>query len=146
MNTDQGSIKIRIMEEADFATIIELDKKLSGKERSTSWPQKVTSHLQTYSPAVCHVAEIEGKIVGFILGDLRGAEVALPLSCWVDIVGIDPEYHRKGIGTRLIDAFEKECKRNQVKMRLIINENDKDVIKFLTSMGFHRGKLINYER
>ncbi|MDY6967314.1 MAG: GNAT family N-acetyltransferase [Spirochaetota bacterium] len=146
MSKDQESIKIRKMTEADFAAIIELDKKVSGKERSTTWPQKVTSHLRTYSPAMCHIAEVDGEVVGFILGDMRGSEVALPLSCWVDIVGIDPEYQRMGIGTKLIDAFENECKRNHVKMRLIINENDEDVIKFLSSMGFHRGKLVNYER
>ena len=146
MNEKLNSLKIRKMRPDDFQDIVEIDKKIVGKDRVTSWPQKVTSHIYTYTPYLCFVAEVDNNVVGFILGDMRGSEYSLPLSCWVDIVGIDPDYQRQGIGKKLINAFWEECQRNGVKMRIIVRESDENIINFLKSIGFHRGKLIDLEK
>lgn len=84
--------------------------------------------------------------MGFLLGDIRGAEYGTNVSGWIDMMGVAPEYQRRGIGRRLVEAFGKECHRNAVKVRVVIREDDERLIGFWTSAGFQRGNLVSYEK
>jgi ribosomal protein S18 acetylase RimI-like enzyme len=64
---------------------------------------------------------------------------------WIDMIGVAPEYRRKGIGRRLILGFWAECQRKYIRANVIVREDDEQLKRFLTSMGFCRGKLINFE-
>ncbi len=70
--------KIRNMTDSDMAAIVQIDQRITGSERS--WRQRASSHFRTYYAPLSFVAEVEGEVVGFIMGDVRGAEYALPLS------------------------------------------------------------------
>jgi ribosomal protein S18 acetylase RimI-like enzyme len=85
-------------------------------------------------------------VVGFLLGDIRGAAYGTEMSGWIDMVGVLPKHQRRGIGRKLVNAFEKECRQYNVKARAIIREDDERLTKFWTSLGFVRGKLISYEK
>jgi len=100
MEPIQG-LRIREMTDIDMAAMIEIDKKITGKDRISSWPQKVSSHFKTYYPPLSFVGEVEGRVVGFIIGVVMGAEYSLPLSGWINIIGVDPlsgEGHRQDAG------------------------------------------------
>lgn len=85
-------------------------------------------------------------MVGFLLGDIRGAEYGTDTSGWIDMMGVAPEHQHKGIGKSLVGAFCEECQRNGVRVRIIIREDDQRLIGFWTSVGFQRGDLVSYER
>ena len=85
-------------------------------------------------------------VVGFILDDIRGAEYALPLSGWIDIMGMDPESHGQGIGHRLIETFIHGCLSRGIKARAIVQERDTWLQDFLYQMGFHQGKMVEFVR
>ena len=137
-------LRIRQMTEDDWESVSEIDRKITGKDRTPSWPQKASSHLRTFSPSLSFVAEMEDKLVGFILADIRGAEYALPLAGWIDSVGVDPEYHRKGIGRKLIETCIEECHLNGIKARLMIRKSDELLKKYLCSIGFKQGELVEF--
>ena len=137
-------LKIRPMTENDWASIIKVDKSITGRDRTLSWPQKASSHLRTYHPSLSFVAEVEGNVVGFIMAAIRGAEYALPLAGWIDSVGVDPEYHRKGIGRKLIETCIEECHLNGIKARLMIRKSDELLKKYLCSIGFKQGELVEF--
>jgi ribosomal protein S18 acetylase RimI-like enzyme len=134
------------MTKEDLGQLIEIDKKITGRERTPTWPQKVSSHFETYDLSLCFVAEVEGSIRGFILGNIRGAEYGLPLGGWIDIMGIDPEYQGKGIGRMLANAFTEECQLRGIKARVMVRESDERLQKFLLRLGFKRGELINFDK
>jgi len=142
----EEAIIVRKLTKDDIDAVLEVDRVIVGKERVPSWPQKAASHLETYYPPLCHVAEAGGKVVGFILGDVRGAEYGLPLSGWVDMVGVHPEYQRRGLGRMLAEAFVRECHRRGLKTRAIIREDDERVQKYLLSLGFRKGPLVQFEK
>ena len=137
-------LTIRLMREDDWASIIEVDRNITGKDRTPSWPQRASSHLRTYYPPLSFVAEVEGRVVGFILADIRGAEYALPLGGWIDSVGVDPEYQERGIGRKLIESCIEECHLKGIKARLMIKESDQHLQKFLVSIGFQRGEFTEF--
>lgn len=137
-------IKIRKMVPEDVSKILAIDQKLVGKERSPSWPQRVTRYLEMYYPPLCHVAEINGQVVGFILGDIRGWEYALAPGGWIDIMGVAPEFQGQGIGTKLVEAFVGECRQLKMETRIVVREADSRLHRFLAEVGFHRGELIEF--
>ena len=142
----QQPVKIRKMLTEDVTKILEIDQKLVGKERSPSWPQRVTRYLEMYYPPLCHVAEVDGQVVGFILGDIRGWEYALAPSGWIDIMGVAPEVQGQGIGKKLIEAFVLECQQHKMKTHIMVREADARLQMFLASASFHRGGLIEFEK
>jgi len=141
---DIEEVKIRNLREEDIGAIIELDSRITGRERTPAWPQRASSHLRVHYPPLCFVAEHGGRVVGFILGDIRGAEYALPLSGWIDIMGVDPEYRGKGLGRRLLQSFVEACHRRGIKARALISGNDTRLRQFLTSLGFKQGELVEF--
>lgn len=145
MPPSHPEVKIRRMVEADVEAVKEIDRLLVGEGRVPSWPLSVENELAFYRPALSFVAEVGGKIVGFLLGDIRRERYGIGRGGWIDIIGVAPEYQRKGIGRGLMLAFWAECQRKYLRTNVIVREDDERLIRFCTSMGFHRGKLINLE-
>jgi len=71
MPPSHPEVKIRRMVEADVEAVKEIDRLLVGEGRVPSWPLSVENELAFYRPALSFVAEVGGKIVGFLLDDIR---------------------------------------------------------------------------
>src|SRR5258708_26609915 len=54
--------------------IVRIDEKISGIYRPDVWESRVIYYLRR-DPDASQVAEIDGKVVGFMLGDLRLPDV-----------------------------------------------------------------------
>src|SRR5271157_187373 len=103
-------VKIRVLDENDLDAIVEIDERILGKERRAFWKRKIAYSGIFPRPAL--VAELEGKVVGFILGYVSGWEFGVP-DCvgWIDTLAVDPTYQRSGIGRTmflaLVDIFRR---------------------------------------
>ena len=143
MAGDEREIKIRRMTEEDIPQVKAIDELLAGPERALSWQLSADVEVAVYRPALSFVAELEGDIVGFILGDIRGAEYGKDVSGWIDMVGVDPRHQHMGVGQRLVETFCEMCQQNKVNVEVVIREEDELLKGFFASMGFRRGDLIN---
>jgi len=142
-----AEVRIRKMTPDDVVEILAVDQKLVGKERSPSWPQRVTRYLEMYYPPLCHVAEVNGHVVGFILGDIRGWEFAIPKSGWIEIVGVDPAYHGKGVARALIEKLHVYFRNHNVeRVMTMVNWNDGGLVSFFRALGFERSEFIILEK
>lgn len=146
MPRDEREVKIRRMTPEDLPQVLRIDTTLVGKQRVVTWQEKVETLWFVERPVLNFVAEIGDKVVGFILGDVRGAEYGTPMCGWIDVIGVHTAWQRKGIGKRLIEAFCQWCQSNQVRTRIIIRHDDKRLHSFLASAGFKRGELVDFER
>ena len=131
----QSEVTLRKMTGDDVRYIVDIDRRITGTDRATSWPQTVSRYLEMYYPPLCQVAETEGQVVGFILGDVRGWEYGMPPGGWIDIMGIDPRFHRRGIGIKLIQAFVQAAKLQNMKTHIAIRRQDDDLQKFIRAAG-----------
>ena len=145
MVAGRAEVKIRYMTEADLERIKDIDQALVGPDRALSWPLMAEADWWVNRPTLNFVAEISDKVVGFLLGDIRGAEYGTDISGWIDMMGVAPEYQGRGIGRRLVEAFCEECQGSGVKVRVVIREDDDRLIAFWTAVGFRRGNLVSYE-
>jgi ribosomal protein S18 acetylase RimI-like enzyme len=137
---------IRQMKLEDVPYIIRIDEKIVGHPNEAKYRDKIPGYIGR-CPEACLVAEIEGEIVGFILGDIRGWDFGIPLSGWIEIVGVAPHWQEKGIGKKLTQVFLEYCKDNGVEsVQTMVNWNDGDLIDYFRALGFKRGEYLNLQK
>jgi len=139
-------MKIRSLEKEDLEAIVEIDEKVLGESRRSYWERKLEL-MNNKASQVSLVAEVEGKVVGFILGDVSGWEFGVPDTIgWIDTIGIGPVYQKKGLATALASELIKNSKAIGVRaIYTLVSWNDWDLLQFFHAMGFTRGDMINLE-
>jgi len=137
---------IRKMAFKDLKRIIEIDTKILGTARPGYWEMKLII-AEKNSPVSSLVAELDGKVVGFIIGDASGWEYGVPESTGlIDAVGVDPDYQRKGIATILFKEMIANLKKVGVnKVTTFVTWSDWELLKFFNTVGFKLGKMVNLE-
>jgi predicted N-acetyltransferase YhbS len=140
------NISIRHLDKRDLEAIIAIDEKVLGEKRTDYWERKFGAMNHRSSEASL-IAEIDGKVVGFILGDISGWEFGVPESiAWIDTIGIDPNYQKKGLARRLALELIQTLRALGVKtIYTLVNWNDWDLLQFFHAVGFSRGDMINLE-
>jgi predicted N-acetyltransferase YhbS len=139
-------VNIRPITPEDLDAIIEIDLKVIGKLRPDYWKKMIPESPQ--HPSLSLVAEFEGKVIGFVLGEVSGWEFGVPDTIgWLSIIGVDPDYQHKGVARKLSQEFVKNLKTIGVSViYTLVNWNDWDLLKFYKEMGFTRGgDMINLE-
>jgi len=140
------NVKVRSLKKEDLETIVEIDGRVLGDKRRDYWERKL-ERVDNRSSQVSLVAEVEGNVVGFILGDVSGWEFGVPNTIgWIDTIGVDPIYQKKGLATALAQELIKKLKTIGVKtIYTLVSWNDWDLLQFFHAMGFTRGDMINLE-
>jgi predicted N-acetyltransferase YhbS len=137
---------IRTLKRDDLNAIVEIDEKVLGENRRNYWEGKLEL-MNRKSSQVSLVVEMRGEVVGFILGDISGWEFGVPETIgWIDTIGIDPAYQKKGLAKALTHELMKNLKVLGVKtIYTLVSWNDWDLLQFFHAMGFTRGDMINLE-
>jgi ribosomal protein S18 acetylase RimI-like enzyme len=140
-------ISIRPLTLADLDAIVEIDRKVLGKPRRDYWKKLIELPTLRY-PLSCLVAEYEGKVIGFIVGEVSGWEFGIPDTIgWISTIGVDPDYQHRGVARELGQEYIKNLKKIGVSIvYTLVNWSDWDLLKFFRAMGFSRGgDMINLE-
>jgi predicted N-acetyltransferase YhbS len=142
-----GDISIRVMKQKDLPAIVAIDKKVLGKERKDYWAQKL-EHSRRESPITPLVAELDGKVVGFIIGSASWWEYGVPDHIgWVDTIGVDPGYQKKGIARALMEELVTNFKMIDVDtVYTMVGWRDGGLLRFFDAMGFEKGDMINLQK
>ncbi|MGB9627334.1 MAG: GNAT family N-acetyltransferase [Thermodesulfobacteriota bacterium] len=137
---------IRPIKREDLGAIVEIDEKVLGERRKDYWEKKLERMKDQPSPTSL-VVEVEGRVVGFIFGDVSGWEFGVPETIgWIDTIGIDPDFQKKGLARALVYEMIRNLKTLGVKtVYTLVNWNDWDLLQFFRTMGFTRGDMINLE-
>ena len=140
-------LDIRPLTFVDLDAIVEIDRKVLGKARQDFWKKKIELPNARY-PFSGLVAELEGKVIGFIMGEMSGWEFGVPETVgWISTIGVDPDYQHRGVARKLSEEFVRNLKGVGVSIvYTLVNWSDWDLLKFFRAMGFTRGgEMINLE-
>src|SRR5437763_16730379 len=95
--------RVRPMTELDIEGICRIDERITGKYRPEVWEQRAAYYLRRDADS-SQVAEAGGRVVGFMLGEVRGGEVGPEEPTgWDECYGIGRFVRKKCIGRRLIE-------------------------------------------
>jgi ribosomal protein S18 acetylase RimI-like enzyme len=141
-----GSPVIRKMVSSDLERVIEIDFKVLEKARPEHWKAKL-AQVEQLSRITPLVALIEDRVVGFIIGGASRWEYGVPENIgWIDTIGVDPEYQRKGIAKILFSEMIKDLKKKGVdSITTFVNRRDPQLLNFFNNLGFRKGGMINLE-
>ncbi len=137
---------IRKMAASDLEQIVAIDIKVLGKPRPAFWESKI--EMVGRRPEVAAlVAELDGKVIGFIIGGASRWEYGVPENVgWIDTIGIDPEYQRAGVAKLLFAELASRLKKAGItSMHTFVKRRDWKLLKFFDSMGFQPGDMTNLE-
>jgi len=112
---------------ADLNRIRELEKVCFDKD---AWPLIELLAALSQPGLVRLKVDIDGKMAGFIGGDMRRHEGV----GWISTVGVRPEYRGMGLATRLIAACEREMKMSRV--RLSVRRSNMSAQRLYVELGY----------
>ena len=154
-----SELKIRVLNENDLDAVVKIDRKVLGKIRRDYWKRKI-AYIDIY-PRPALVAEMNGKVVGFILGYVSGWEFGVPDTVgWIDTIGVDPDYQHRGVGRSLFKELIKNLKRTGKEKQpeakgtsiegvnvvyTLVRWNDWNMLRFFDKVGFKKGEMISLE-
>lgn len=132
----QFDIRTRPLERADFQHIVRvIDKWWGGPTSALAHP---VFFYELGADAM--VAETEGRVVGFLFGFITTERTG-----YVHLVGIDPEYRRKHVGTLLYQMFEKRCAAAGCSaMKAITTQGNEGSVRFHRALGWNSEEVADY--
>ena len=137
---------IRTMVPSDLDRIVEIDNKVLEKPRPEYWEMKLEL-VEKRSQISALVAELNGNVIGFIIGGASRWEYGVPENIgWIDTIGVDPDYQRKGIAKILFAEMTNNLKKVGVDTIItFVKRRDPILLNFFNSLGFQKGDMINLE-
>ena len=139
--------RVRTLTSNDYEAVKEIEKivvneyldylkEMNEQDTIEPWitPQYFDHYLKTENSSV---AEINGKVVGFILAQptsyLRGAKREV----WLEYIAVKPESRKMGIGSMLISRTVERAQSHGVKLlHTTLNPNNSESARLLEKHGF----------
>jgi ribosomal protein S18 acetylase RimI-like enzyme len=139
-------IETRQIKADDVPQILAIQQAITKKKVSRRWVQMVENHLRKQD-AVGFVATRDSKVIGFVIGEVKGEGFGLEQSGWIEVVGVHPSQMGAGIGHalayRLFQYFKKRGIRD---VYTAVRWDAVDMLSFFKSIGFDRSTFINLVR
>ncbi|MGB2955839.1 MAG: GNAT family N-acetyltransferase [Anaerolineales bacterium] len=149
-----AGVKIRPLSLDNIKDIVRIEKRIEGKlgiineERMEYLREATRYNIERSDPMMSLCAELDDNIVGFIIGEIRIWEFGIgEKTGWIRILGVDPDFQRRGIGRKLGEALLEHLERRGVKrVRTMAEWYTGDLISFFKSLGFNMLNMIPLEK
>ncbi|MBI2878183.1 MAG: GNAT family N-acetyltransferase [Candidatus Rokubacteria bacterium] len=144
----RDAVQVRSLRDDDLQAVVEIDERLGGRFRKEYWARRFEL-AALRPPWMSLVAEVDGRVVGFLLGWTSESEFGIPGPVgWIDLVGVDPPYRGRGIGRTLVERFVAAGRdlRAIEKVFTLIDLGQEEIREFFIGLGFRHGPLVHLER
>ena len=134
---------MRLMKRDDLDAVVAIDTLVSKQERRQI--DSIVTNSNNINTSL--VAEVDGKIVGFMMGDVYFGEYGIPeTSATIDTIGVHPDFQNRGVAHDLMDQFLTNMKAVGVKrIYTLVNWNDFTLERFFANHKFQPSKRVNLE-
>jgi GNAT superfamily N-acetyltransferase len=149
-----AGVKIRPLSLDNIKDIVRIEKRIEEKlgiineERMEYLKEATRYNIERSDPMMSLGAELDENIVGFIIGEIRIWEFGIgEKTGWIRILGVDPDFQRRGIGRKLGEALLEHFERRGIKrVRTMAEWYTGDLISFFKSLGFNMLNMIPLEK
>ena len=139
---------IRKINPEDRKAIITIDAIHAGKAKPNYWEERLEPFVVSAKKKtnLGYVAVAAGKVIGYILAEVRAWEFGSPLCGWIFAIGVDPKYGRHGIGLALCRQVCLKFKSLDIRtVRTMVRKDDVEVLSFFRASGFRAGPFVELE-
>jgi ribosomal protein S18 acetylase RimI-like enzyme len=141
-------VPVRTMVESDLKSIVAIDKKITGRDRTAYYKRKVNEVLKESGVRVSLVAEVDGEFAGFIMARVDFGEFGrTAATAIIDTLGVSTGFARKNVGKALVSQLLANLASLQVeKVRTEVEWNDFGLSTFLDRCGFRPSQRLSFSR
>ena len=138
MDGQPDTVVVRSLRQEDAARLVRMDQVITGRNRSSWYEGKLKRALADSDLNISLGAEVDGCLVGAVLGSLHYGEFGQPEPIAVlDTILVDPGHSREGIGTALLDQFARNLGALGIeRLRTEVAWDEHDLNQFLGRRGF----------
>ncbi len=142
MTQESPEVRIRPLDELDLGDITAIDEKIGGRYRPETWERRVGYYLRR-DPDASLVAETGGRVVGFMMGEVRSGDFGLEEPTgWIEFLGVDPDFRGQAAGRRLAEGMIEYFRSRGAKtVRTLVDEDMQEIEKFFLALGFEPATL-----
>jgi GNAT superfamily N-acetyltransferase len=134
-------MKTRLLEKSDYDHVVQVIDRWWGG------PTSALAHPIFFHELgdLARVAEEDGQTVGFLLGFVASSAHSEGQVGYIHLVGIHPEFRRRGVGRLLYETFERDCASVGVtRLKAITNFGNEGSQRFHASLGWKSVELSDY--
>ena len=93
------------------------------------------------------VAEIDGRVAGFMISYILYGGFGLEKSAWIATLGVDPKFMGRGIGKKLAEEILAVYRGMGINdIYTSVRWDSVDLLSFFKTLGFDRSNFINLRK
>jgi len=145
---DAGTLTVRPLAAGDLSAIVRIDGVQTGEPKPAYWKRIFREFLADDEPSarVGLAAACDGRVIGFLFGDVRAFEFGSEPCGWILEIGVDPDFTRAGVATALLKAGCGRLRAHGVSVvRTMVRRNNVPVLTFFRTNGFAGGPYVQLE-
>jgi ribosomal protein S18 acetylase RimI-like enzyme len=144
--TDLVTIRNAVI--SDFAAVIELDLVGDQAEKPDYWRSIFDRYVTAGRKGrIFLVAEQAGKVIGFIVGEVRAWEFGSAPCGWVFALSVSPHTREMGVGQLMLTEMCRRLKEVGVAtVRTMVDRENKLTLSFFRSQGLRTGRYVELEK
>ena len=140
------NVVIRKLKAADADEISRIYSAITQKPVRTDFTQLVEEHATEQKDA-CFVAELDGKVIGFMISYILTLGFGIEKSAWIATLGINPKFMGQGIGAGIAQkVFEFYREEGVNNVYTSVRWDSTDLLSFFKTLGFDRSNFINLRK
>ena len=138
-------VKLRRMSPQDVEQVVRIQQSITRQPVSERWRGMVSGHVDN-EEQVGFVAETDGKLLGFVLGEIKIGGFGSEVTGWIKMVGVTPEHMGSGVGRALATSLFDHFRAQGVEeICTSVRWDSGDMLAFFKNLGFDRSPFINLQ-
>jgi ribosomal protein S18 acetylase RimI-like enzyme len=140
-------VRVRAAHGSDLASVVALDAENTGIPKAAYWKDRFEWYVGRQPDRFFLVAERDGTMLGFIVGEVRAWEFGSPPSGWIFAIHISPSARLHGLGTMLFDEICVRFRKAGVQhVRTMLAKDAHLLMSFFRSLGMMGGPFVQLEK
>ena len=145
---EEDAFTARSMAEQDLPAIVRLDRRITGRDRSSYLARKTSEVLKQSAVRVSLVTEVDGQLAGFLMARVDFGEYGrTEPTAVLDTIGVDPAFARRGVGSALLGQLLRNL--GSLRVERVITEvewNELPLLGFLGRTGFEPAQRLAFDK
>ena len=140
------NLQIRKIKAEDASDISQIQSAITKSSPTIDFKQIIEQQVRK-DEDVSFVAEIGGKVVGYMISYIVYGGFGLEKGAWIATLGVDPKFMGRGIGKKLAEeilAVYREKGINDIYTS--VRWDSVDLLSFFKTLGFDRSNFINLRK
>ena len=140
------NVQIRKIKAEDAADISQIQSAITKSSPTIDFRQIIEQQVRK-DEDVSFVAEVDGRVVGFMISYIVFGGFGLEKGAWIATLGVAPKFMGQGIGKRLAEEILEVYRKKGINdIYTSVRWDSVDLLSFFKTLGFDRSNFINLRK